>query len=43
MLIDSNLPNNFWADVINKVKYLQNWLPTSYASDKKLAIILEKR
>ena len=43
ILINSNLPNNFWIDIINTINYLQNQLLISCTSDKKTAIILEKK
>ena len=42
MLIDGNLPNNFWVDIIDTANYLQNQPPTNRASDRKTAIILEE-
>ena len=43
MLIDSNLPNNFWVDAMDTANYLRNRLLTSRASNRKTAIILEKK
>ena len=28
MLLDAKLPNRFWAEVMNTMNYLRNWLPT---------------
>ena len=43
MLFNSNLLNNFWEDVMDIANYLQTWLSTSYAIDKKTAIIPKEK
>lgn len=35
LLINSQIPNEFWIEVIDTASYLQNWLPIRYAVDKK--------
>lgn len=41
LLIDSDLPNNFWAKVMEIANYLWNCLPTKTESHKEL--ILEEK
>lgn len=43
IFINSNLSNNFEADIIDLANYLQNQLLTSYANNKKIAIILKEQ
>lgn len=40
ILIDSNLPNNFWTEMIETANYLYNRIPNKSKSYKE--VILEK-
>lgn len=38
LLIDSGLPNQFWAEAMDTANYLRNWLPSRRTADKAVII-----